>query len=239
MEWAIGRVRYHDAMRTRSSARRRSAVALAAFVLAAAAVLTAWQPPADDIPFDELYRRGSAINADLKTLTARFAETTTSSLLTGPLEASGTLAVERPSRVVLHYEEPEPRDVLIDGDRLTVSWPGRGIRDVTNISAANRRIQRYFVESTPNELRESFDIVSGASDRPGTHLLTLVPRRSQIREGLSRLELWLDQYTLLLSAMRMTFPGGDTKLMVLDGVQVNRPLDPAVFIVMPLPAPAR
>lgn len=227
-------------MSHRSGARSRSAGVLAsALVLAAAVVVTA-QPPAESPSFDELYRRGSAINATLKTLTARFTETTTSSLLTQPLEASGTLAVERPSRVVLHYEQPEPRDVLIDGDRLIVSWPGRGIRDVRNISAANRRIQSYFVESTPDELRESFDITSGtADDRLGAHLLTLVPRRSQIREGLNRLELWLDGETLLLSAMRMTFPGGDTKLMVLDEVQVNRPLDPAVFSLRPLPAPAR
>ena len=50
---------------------------------------------------------GPQINATLKTLTARFTETTTSSLLTRPLVARGTVAVERPSRVVLHYQQPE------------------------------------------------------------------------------------------------------------------------------------
>src|SRR5207247_11191832 len=95
----------------------------------------------------QLCRGGSDINATTTTLTARFTETTTSSLLTRPLVASGIVVVERPSRVVLHYQQPELRDVLIDGDRLTVSWPGRHIRDVTNIAAANRRIQKYFVDS--------------------------------------------------------------------------------------------
>ena len=114
--------------------------------------------------------------------------------------------------------------MLIDGDRLTVSWPGRHIRDVTNIAAANRRIQKYFVDSTPAELRESFDIVSEkADDRPNTYQLTMTPKRKQIREGLSRLELWLDQTSLLLAAMRMTFPNGDTKLMVLEDVVANTP----------------
>ena len=61
----------------------------------------------------------------------------------------------------------------------------------------------------------------------------MVPKRKQIREGLTRLELWLDQSSLLLSAMRMTFPNGDTKLMVLTDVVPNAPLDPAVFKIEP------
>jgi len=228
-------MRHHTAVR--GSARPRWAVASAAMVVAAAAILTAQQKLADDASFDALYRRGSDINATFKTLTARFTETTTSSILTRPLVASGVVAVERPSKVVLHYHQPELRDVLIDGDRLTVSWPGRHIRDVTNITAANRRIQKYFVDSSPAELRESFDIVSEkADDRPSTYRLTMVPRRKQIREGLSRLELWLDQTSLLLAAMRMTFPNGDTKLMVLEDVVSNAPIDPAVFTTAPSPA---
>jgi len=224
----------------RWSARLRWAVASAVVVSAAIVLLAAQQKPADDDSFDALYRRGSEINATLKTLTARFTETTTSSLLTRPLVASGFVAVERPSRVVLHYQQPELRDVLIDGDRLTVSWPGRHIREATNIAAANRRIQKYFVDSRPAQLREHFDIVSErADDRPRTYRLTMVPRRKQIREGLSRLELWLDQTSLLLAAMRMTFPNGDTKLMVFEDVASNPPIDPAVFSLGPSPVPAR
>jgi hypothetical protein len=61
----------------------------------------------------------------------------------------------------------------------------------------------------------------------------MVPKRKQIREGLTRLELWLDQSSLLLSAMRMTFPNGDTKLMVLTDVVANAPVDPGVFKIDP------
>jgi outer membrane lipoprotein-sorting protein len=211
-----------------------AALLLVSCVVAAAATIVSAQPnpTIDDSSFDALYRRGSQINAALKTLTAKFTETTTSSMLTRPLIASGTVAVERPSRVVLHYLLPEPRDVLIDGDRLTVSWPGRGIREVTNIASANRRVQKYFVDSNPGELRASFDIVSQkADDRPKTYRLTMTPKRKQIREGLSGLELWLDQTSLLLAAMRMQFPNGDTKLMVLEDVVANPAIDPAVFTI--------
>lgn len=209
-------------------------------LVALAAVVVGAQTPSDDRSFEALYRRGAAVNADLRTLTARFTETTTSSILTRPLEATGVLAVERPSKVILHYREPEVRDVLIDGDRMSVSWPARDILEVTNIATANRRIQRYFVDSSPDRLRDSFDILSGpASDRVHAVKLTMVPRRSQIREGLSRLDLWLDETSLLLVAMQMTFPNGDAKLMVLDDVQVNVSLPQGTFSLARAPAPAR
>jgi len=180
--------------------------------------------------FDAIYRRGLQLNAELKTLTAGFTETTTSEMLTRPLLATGTIAVERPSRVVLHYQEPEQRDVLIDGDRLTVSWPARHIHEVTNIAATNRRIQRYFIDASPDRLRDNFTIaIRPGGDRRHTFQLTMVPKRKQIREGLASLDLWIDDASLLLAAMKMTFPNGDTKLMVLDKVVTNQPIDPSVF----------
>ena len=185
-----------------------------------------------DRSFESIFERGRQLNSELKTLTARFTETTTSGLLTRPLVATGTVAVERPSRVVLHYEEPEPRDLLIDGDRLTISWPARHIREVTNIATANRRIQKYFVDARSERLRDAFTITTRKdNERPHAYLLTMVPKQKQIREGLTTLDLWIDESSLLLSAMKMTFPNGDTKLMVLDNVVANAPIDQSVFTI--------
>jgi outer membrane lipoprotein-sorting protein len=180
--------------------------------------------------FDELFKQGQAKNAALKTLTAAFVETTTSSLLTRPLVSSGTLAVERPSRIVMRYREPDDRVVLIDGDTLTMSWPSKNVRQAKDIGAAQKRIQKYFVDSGPNELRGHFTIAAReATDRPGTYLVEMVPKRKQIQEGLSKLELWVDRTTQLMVAMRMTFPNGDTKLLTFTDVKPNAPVDPAMF----------
>lgn len=179
--------------------------------------------------FDELYRRGQKQNGDMRTLTAAFTETTSSSLLTRPLTARGTVAVERPGRVALRYTEPDDRVVIIDGDRMTLSWPSRGVRQTKDVGASQRRVQKYFVNSSPDELRGHFQVTAReAADRPG-YLITLVPKRKQIREGLSRLELWIDPETLLLSAMRIWFPNGDSKLMTYTDVKPNAPIDPAIF----------
>ena len=180
--------------------------------------------------FDEIYAKGRPFESSLRTLTARFTETTTSTLLTRPLVARGTLAVVRPDRVVLQYDDPDRRTVLIEGDVMRRVWPAQSVDQKTNIGAAQRRIQQYFVSKTPAELRGHFDIgADAAADAPGTWLVTLSPKRKQIREGLSRLELWLDQTTVMLAKMRMTFPNGDTKQMVFEDVRVNPDIDPSMF----------
>jgi len=190
--------------------------------------------------FDELHARGQKQNAGLKTLTASFVETSTSSLLTRPVIARGTVIVERPARVALRYTDPDARVVLIDGDRMTMSWPSANIRSVKDIGASQRRIQKYFVDSSPDELRSHFQVSAReADDRPGTYLMTMVPKRKQILEGMTRLELWLDRTSLLLAAMRMTFPGGDTKLMTFTDVKPNAPIDPAWFKISDAASPSR
>ena len=203
-------------------------VGLVAMVAPVSAALRQRTAKAD--AFDDLYRRSQSMNKTLKTLTARFTETTTSSLLTRPLISHGVVAVERPSRVVLRYNDPEMRVVLIDGGQLTISWPGRNIRQARDIGAAQRRVQKYFVDSSPDELRQHFDIETRETDRPArAYHLTMVPKRKQIQEGLAELELWVDQSSQLLSAMRMRFPNGDTKLMEFEDVVPNAVLDPSVF----------
>ncbi len=179
--------------------------------------------------FADLYQRGQRLNGDLRTFTATFTESTSSSLLTRPLAARGTVAVERPGRVALRYIEPDERMVIIDGNRMTLSWPARGILQTKDVGASQRRVQKYFVDSSLDGLRSHFQISAReAGDRPG-YLVTMTPKRPQIQEGLSRLELWIDPTSLLLAAMRMTFPNGDSKMMTFADVTPNPPLDPAVF----------
>ena len=67
-------------------------------------------------------------------------------------------------------------------------------------------MQKYFDGSDAAELRKVFDIeLRDRSERPGMREVTLVPKRKQIRENLTKLELWVEESSGLLHAMRMTF----------------------------------
>jgi len=207
----------------------RRAPVVGAVVAALALAVTA---AAAQESFDDLYRRGQQANAGIKTMTAQFTETTTSSLLARPLVSRGTLAVQRPSRVILRYADPEPRVVLIDGNKLTLAWPSRQLRQESDIRRAQERIQRYFVNGSAADLRGEFDIEQRqASERPGLLELRLRPKRRQIRDTLTLLDVWVNPETSLLSAMRMTFANGDTKTMTFEQVVANPPLAADAFTV--------
>lgn len=219
--------------------RARALVALVAIAAALELSAGAAAPPARDL-FDTIYERGQPVASTLRTLTARFTETSESSLLARPLIARGTLALrrtaagdsERPATVILRYTEPETRTLLIDRDLLLLDWPGRTLRQQQNIGAAQKRVERYFLDKGPDQLRSHFTISAAvATGREGTWLVQMVPKRKQISQGVARIDLWIAQSDVLLRAMRMTFPGGDTKLMEFEEVVLNPTLDERAFAV--------
>lgn len=166
----------------------------------------------------------------MKSVTAHFTEQTTTKMLVKPLVSRGELAVVRPDRIVLRYADPEPHVVLIDGAQLTLSWPSRSITQKSDIGGARKRIDKYFIDKTPDDLRHAFKIRAvESSDPPNTWHITMDPTRSQIKQGLTGLHLWIDRTSMLLTAMRMDFPNGDTKLMSFTDVRVNGPVDPKLF----------
>lgn len=204
---------------------------LACAMLAAAISTRAAQQnaPAGKPSFDELYSRGQKTNASIQTLTARFTEKTTSALLSGAVEERGSLYVQRPSRVLMRYEEPAGKIILIDGKRMIIIVPAQKIRQTLDIDRAQGRVQGM-LKSDAGDLRRLFDIqLQDRSGRPGTHEVLMTPKRKEIRENLTRLELWVPDTTGLLEAMRMTFASGESKLMEFRDVVPNAAINPAVF----------
>lgn len=187
------------------------------------------QNPGGDL-FDEIHRRGAPIARDLQTVSASFVETTSSTLLKTPQVARGTLVAQRPDKVRLQYTGADARTVLISKDTLTIEWPKRSLHDQKDISSTMRRAQRFFTATSPAELRKHFDIAAAvAADRPHTWEVVFTPRRKQLREGVAGVRLWIDQQTLLLRAMRLDFPGGDTTLMEFADVRLNPPVAADTF----------
>lgn len=204
----------------------------ALFYLIAAVALAASTAPSNR--FDELFARTLAKRQSIQSIRARFTETTTSSLLQKPIVAHGTVIAAPPARVLMTYTDPERRTVTIDGRALVVAWPDRGERERIDISQTMKRIDQYFTQASIGQLRSMFEIVAEAdSTIPGTDRVDMRPKRKPIKEGLGRLELWIDRESLLLVQMQMTFPGGDRKTIRLEDVAVNVPVTDETFRVRP------
>lgn len=180
---------------------------MAALVLGAGFVVTLGAQKTD--PIDDLFTKGRAVQASVQQFTAKFTETTVSTLLRDPVIATGTVMATKPMQAVLTYDAPQAKTVTIDATKMVVTWPGTSRREETNIAEAQRRVQKYFVDVTPKQLRESFDMSLTADRARDADLLAMLPKRKQIREGLDKLQLWIDHRRLLLVRMQMDFAGGD------------------------------
>jgi outer membrane lipoprotein-sorting protein len=186
--------------------------------------------------FDELFAKAAPVDASMKTVRARFVETTTSALLKDPLVARGTLSAERPARLRLDYETPEKRTLIVDEYQLVMDWPSRSEHTVRDITQVQERVKKYFGARDPAQLRSHFEISAMVDPAvAGTWRVDMLPKRKQIREGLSGLQIWIDQRTLFMRQLEMNFASGESKTFALEDVQLNAPLPKGVFDPGPVP----
>ncbi len=140
---------------------------------------------------------GQPLEQSIKTIRAHFTETTTSSLLVKPVVAEGTLLAVRPSDILLSYSKPEKKLLRIDATTLRFVWPDRKLHETKDIRESQARVQKYFVDKTPDELRQHFAITAAEdAARPGTWRLEMLPKRKQIQQGVTKIELWIDQRSI-------------------------------------------
>ena len=180
--------------------------------------------------FAEIFQRGLAKQKSMKSIRAAFTETTTSSLLVKPIVARGTVIAAAPARVRMTYTEPEPKTIVMDGRTLTVLWPKRNEREQIDIRETQKRIDQYFTHASLNDLKRSFDITAEPDPvLKHTDRVEMKPKRKQIKQGLEKLELWIDRDSALLVQMRLAFPGGDQKTITLGELTIDVPIGDDTF----------
>ena len=85
-----------------------------------------------------------------------------------------------------------------------------------------RRVQKYFVDVSPKQLRDSFAVTLTSERSMGdAYRLDLVPKRKQISEGVTRIQIWIDRGSLMMTKMALSFAGGDAKTLELRDIKIN------------------
>jgi outer membrane lipoprotein-sorting protein len=208
-----------------------------AVVLLAVSGLGGSHPPVAADLFDDIHTRVRIAEAKRQTIRARFTETTISSLLVKPMVSEGTLLGAKPASLLMTYTSPERKTIVMTGNLLHVIRPDRGEREQVDVTQIMKRVNHYFVNANPEELRKSFTVRAFVDpDSPAGYQIDLVPTRTQIRQGLERLQIWIARDPLLLSQIRITFAGGDTTTVRIENAELNVTLPANAFDVDILPA---
>jgi len=197
-------------------------------------------PAQETDPFTELHTRTREVEKNLVTLRADFVETTVSDLLAEPIVERGTMVAARPMQVLLRYQEPEEKLLLIDGDELRLVWLERGEEERLPIGNIQDAVDKYFYRASANNLRSHFDIsVTPDAETPGTHRVDMTAKRKQIKKVLERIELTVADDTLYLIKMRFVYPGGaGSKTIELSNLRANVPVEDEEFTFELPPPPA-
>src|SRR3990172_5391821 len=186
--------------------------------------------------FTELHERAREVERTLVTLRADFVETTESDLLAEPITARGTMVASRPLRVLLRYDEPERKILLIDGNERRMVWLERREEEKMPLGEIQNAVDKYFYRVSEKELGRHFEIqVSSDPALPGTHQIDMIAKGKQVKKGLERLQIWLEESTLFMVKMRMIYPAGvGSKTIELSNLRANVPIEDEEFQI-PLP----
>jgi outer membrane lipoprotein-sorting protein len=220
--------------RVRRALRGAGRVAAVALVAAVAGGVRVGAAP--DL-FDDIHARVRALEANRQTIRARFTETTVSSLLVKPMVSEGTIVGRKPASLSMTYTSPERKTIVMDGQRMLIARPALGERELVDITEIMKRVDHYFVNATPDELRKHFTVRAFVDPEvPACYQIDLVPTRRQIKQGLERLQIWIARDPLLLSQIRITFAGGDTTTVAIRDAEINVPVPADAFRVDGPPA---
>jgi outer membrane lipoprotein-sorting protein len=113
-----------------------------------------------------------------------------------------------------------------------VVWHDRGDVEKIDLTEIMKRVNQYFTNADAGQVRKAFTVVATVDrDLANTYQLDMTPKRKQIKEGLQRLQIWIDRDTLLMRQMKMSFPGGDSDTIRLEEAEMNAALPPNAFEV--------
>ena len=158
----------------------------------------------------QVLTRFDRVQAQIRTLSAEFVQTTRSPLLKSPVVAKGQFFLTKPDSVLWEYTDPEPMRFVVANGSYTGYFPERARAEKRDIKRWSERLFRFFgVGQGSSELGKFYEIALGASghDEQGTYLLVLSPKKRRVRKNVDEVKLWVDESTLL--PVRIDYVGKD------------------------------
>jgi len=199
---------------------RRGAFALLVIVLCAsfapakepkAAKSAAAAPAATaGIPLADVLSRFDLVQAQVRTLSAEFVQTTRSPLLKDPVVAKGQFYLTKPASVLWEYTSPEPMRFAVDAGEYTGYFPARKKAEKRDVKRWSEQLFRYFgLGQGSTELGKYYGIALGdpGTDDTSSYLLVLSPKKRSFKKKFDEVKLWVSATTWL--PVRVDYIGKD------------------------------
>lgn len=183
-----------------------------------------------------IVERVSEVQRKTTTLQADFEQRKVSRLLQAPSVSQGTMYFRAPDTVRWEYLTPRPMTVLLTEGVAMTYRPAEKRAERIEIGRMQRRFVRFMGAGEPlEELRRYFSFTFRDPGAKGDYVLLLEPTAYQIKKRISRLEITIDRDRFMPTGFSYTEKDGDSTTYTFSNVEVNQPLEDALFEVT-LPA---
>jgi outer membrane lipoprotein-sorting protein len=203
------------------------------------------------LPLAGLFAQGSAQGAwtladilrqidrgaqEFQSLTADVERTKVTVVVNDHSTESGQIRMRRDAKMRIDLTTPDPRTILRTGDRLYIYNPK--IRRVEEYDLGRHRaLLDQFVllgfGTSANNLRNSYLITIEAEETLGSQKvlrLQLIPKDDEVRQEISRIDLWLDEATWIPAQQKFYETGsGDYFIIRYTNVVRNVPIADSRF----------
>lgn len=165
-----------------------------------------------------------------RTLTAAVAYTKVTVVVNDQSTETGRLYYAKNRRLLIDFQNPEPKEILFDGNRLSIYFPKLSQIQEFDLEKHRSLVDQFLrlgFGTKGDDLRNAFLItVLGEAQLDGRAVLQveLTPRDERIRNQIHKLHLWFDMASWVPVQQKFFEVGGDYLLTRYTEVKVNVPL---------------
>jgi outer membrane lipoprotein-sorting protein len=190
----------------------------------------------------EIVERFDAAQAKADTLQAPFTLSIKRAMLQTPAVTKGTLYLSGSDCAHFVFSPPEDLIIHITPKALVSYSPSENKGEMLKIGLV-KNVNRKFLGlgQQLSFLSDYFKLeASDPKDIPGTLLVTLTPRSISLKKRMEIIQIWIDSDTYLPKRLNWVERGGDTWLLELGTLQINKGIPASILnFAAPKSAPMR
>ena len=185
-----------------------------------------------DTSLQAVFNRMDQASAKFKGLKADMRKLTHTEVINEDSVDTGTIAVRLPKphdlRVLIHFQQPDDKQVMIAGTKLDVFYPKSLIVQEYDLGKSHRNQVESFLllgfGSNSKDLLAAYTVTLGGAEavagEPSTRI-ELIPKQKEMAAQFPKIELWISDNSGISIQQKLHSPGGDYSLATYTKMQLN------------------
>lgn len=194
-------------------------------LLSDAATLTAQQQ-------QQIISRINTAASEIKTMTCSFTQTKNLSILNDKMVSHGKMLYSQPDKLRWEYTNPYQYLFIFNGSKIYIGNKSR--KDVidTNSNKVFKEVARIMMSTvTGKALSSTSEFTISVADERGAYVVTMLPKKKEIRQMFSRIELVFDKTGSMISEINIFEKNGDSTNIKITNISTNKAVDESNFAI--------